>query len=260
MAESLSTILGFELPGDRIQETFIRKENEYFTKLNEMKELEIVEKDLYKNKFNKCYKISCGVPEFISEEKYNKVTGGDESLVNCINELLDWYFNPKINGHGGFIISSEPGVGKTKLMIALTNLQYYFPYPRYATKGPINYVSFNAEINKFKRGSQDFDPTFYFDQNLILDDVTDELKHINHYKNQYSLDAFFKERYELWQSKGYFTIITTNLVPNLDGEFDDIVKSTNCGDLKSMIEDKTLTRVKHQFKEIILTGSSKRGL
>lgn len=225
----------------------------YFNKVNEMKDFQLVPEKHYKKTFNDILmKNVCS--KGITQEVYSENLKADKSLCNLISELLKWFFMEKNNDIGGFLICSAPGVGKTQVMRALSSISHLFRQPKYKTQGIIKYISFDAEISahlKSKESTTDF--TFHILENIILDDLSEKMNDLKTYSFEHSLNNFFKSRYEIWQNHGYKTIITTNMIPDLgnsmEGSMETIYKN---------LDTKTLERVKQQYKVFELTGKSKR--
>ena len=196
--------------------------------------------------FFQAYRQVLGVGKEISESDYLEKSKNDLELVDAIKCILNWYFKAKEFKKGGFFIYSTPGVGKTKMVKALSLLSKYVANSK--NMGRIEFCDIARMIGKHNTGDhQDF--SFLTNENLIIDDLSERVNNVQSFGYKYSLAEIFENRYNVWQSNGKGTVITTNIFP---------FKSEVVMSLQEIVGDRAMDRIKQQYEIILLTGESKR--
>ncbi len=206
--------------------------------------------------FNSVLQKNVGVPSLVSVEDYINILNSDPSLKMMINKLINWYFLQDEFKKGGLIFYSEPGVGKSVVMSSLNYITYCY---QHNTRGKVALRRMDHDIQKHVSNKDSGVDLFYnIPEHLLLDDLGEKLNEVSTYKYDHSINDFFKIRYDQWQLGGKHTIITTNMIPNFDGEMDTILAETGTKSIRDFLDHKTLTRVRQQFDCIHLNGESKR--
>jgi len=196
--------------------------------------------------FDDFYRSVLKVGEDLTEDEYINKTKSDKELVSLINSLLNWYFKVGEFKKGGFYIYSPPGIGKTSLMRALFHMSML--YGKKNNLGSIIFHDLNKMIGLHKRGErQDF--SFYNDENIIIDDLSERMNHVVHFGDKYDISEIIESRYSVWKNTGKQTIITSNIYP---------FKSNSMLSLESLLTARCIDRLNEQYEVIILTGESKR--
>lgn len=222
------------------------KEKEYWNKVfSESQKLELTEIQK-RQMFFTSYKSILKVGYEISEDVYSKTLNEDHELRNLILELINWYFDIESN-IGGFIISSAPGTGKTIIAKAIRQFSYRCSY-LYNINKVFEFYDLNRMIGKHNSGEhQDF--SFFQNENIIIDELSERINNVNNYGYKYSLSEIFENRYNVWQTSGMKTLITTNIYPYHSEEITSI---------ESMVGERAWDRIKQQYQIRLLSGESKR--
>ncbi|MBK9723422.1 MAG: hypothetical protein IPO78_17800 [Saprospiraceae bacterium] len=165
-----------------------------------------------------------------------------QRAANCLVDLIFSYQGGEIEGKGGIYLASEPGVGKTTLMASAVNVS-----------NVINLVTHNPNFNLWQNMRVDIsqklkgkneDLTYIQESNLYLDEFTEKINQVSHYGDyKYSLNEVIQNRYDLWKSKGYYTVIGSNL-------FEPV--------LFEMLDQRSISRFKEQYLVINMLGANKR--
>lgn len=204
--------------------------------------------DLQKQRiiFDDLYRSILKVGTEISEVSYYEKTKKDTELKNFICDLLGWYFKTSDFKKGGFYVYSPPGVGKTSIMKTLLHMAMI--YGKKENMGNVEYNDMNRMISLHKSGvRQDF--TFYSDQHVIIDDLSERMNNVTHFSDKYDISEIIESRYTAWKNTGKHTIITSNLFPD---------KSDSLISIKSMLTERAIDRFREQYQIVYLTGDSKR--
>lgn len=218
-------------------------EKEYWEKVESLEGKKPEKIDMLRRLFG-CYRNVLGVPDKLSEEDFAKITKGDEVLYTLAQKMAIWFHED--DGTGGFLLSSPPGIGKTKLIQAFQLMSKIFGGK--LNKGEFEYLDMNLMISNFVNQIKE-DLTYYHRQNIIVDEVSERLNHVNNFSFKFSLDLFFENRYNLWKASGFKTIIATNISP---------IKVEGLVTLEDLLSERALDRIKEMYHIEILFGKSKR--
>lgn len=174
----------------------------------------------------------------------------DQSYSNACKIIIDFIFglpNETINGKGGLYFWSDPGLGKTTLLRAAIQ-SAHIAFNVIKMPGIVLWSSMTKDISK-KIGGHEVDLTYANESHLFLDDLTEKINQVSHYGDyKYSMNEIFQNRYELWKSKGLFTLISSNIV----------VSDKTPGTLFSFMDGRSIDRFKEMFTVVELYGKSKR--
>jgi hypothetical protein len=180
------------------------------------------------------------------KEKIINFIRSEKDYAELINLLIDLVFNfdnEALKNKGGIYIWSEPGVGKTSLMATACNIASVL-HSVAMNPNIVKWHHMRNDISIKLKNANDVDLTYLIEGNLFLDELTEKINQVNHYgEYKYSINEIIQNRYDLWKSKGYWTVIGTNI-------FSD--------DLKQMVDTRSWTRFEEQYLIINLLGKNKR--
>lgn len=229
---------------DTLEETN-EKLSKYWDRIH-TKQTNIIDLQKQRIIFDDFYRSVLKVGIDVTEVEYFEKTKKDTELKNFICDLLNWYFKTIEFKKGGFYVYSPPGVGKTSLMKTLLHMSMV--YGKKENMGVVEYNDMNRMISLHKSGiRQDF--TFYSDQNVIIDDLSERMNNVTHFSDKFDISEIIESRYTAWKNTGKHTIITSNLFPE---------KSDSLISIKSMLTERAIDRLKEQYQIVYLTGESKR--
>lgn len=220
------------------------EETAYWEKISQLQSSDGITDEKKFDRFINCYASVLGVPHKMDMAHFVEVTQSDKDLLSLIHNLSKWFY--KKDSKGGLIISSAPGVGKTNIVKALSMMSTF--YGNKDNAGKFEYYDMNFLISDFLNGLKP-DLTFYKQENLIIDDLSERINGVSAYGFKFSLDLIFENRYNIWKSTGHLSIITTNIFPySTDGMVT----------LEDLLTERSLDRIKEQYHIVILSGESKR--
>ncbi len=221
------------------------KEKEYWEQVHDLTPREYSDFEQLQM-FFRAYRGVLKVGFDIEESTYLEKTKKDKELVDTIIKLLRWYFKDPSFKKGGLLIYSFPGVGKTKLVKAISLLSKFVANVK--NMGSIEFCDLARMIGKHNTGDhQDF--SFFINENLIIDDLSERVNNVQSFGYKFSLAEIFENRYNIWQSSGKGTIITTNILP---------FRADNVLSIHDLVGDRAMDRINQQYEIILLTGESKR--
>jgi len=226
------------------------KEIEYAKKISNMQEVELTKEEQKKSILNALKAVLLNG----STETIKKIFIQDPELKELYYTLLEFYFGEKYTEKGGLYIFSETGVGKTTAVRAIWFLSQYLT-TGIKNGGKYEIQSMGNLIRQRNTGV-DNDLSFSLKSHLIIDELSEKINNVQSFGYKHSLSDVIEARYDLWKSHGFKTIITTNLIADVeDINYPDIIRN---GGISQYIDGRSIGRIKEQYHIINLTGKSKR--
>lgn len=204
------------------------------------------------------------------QEQPKKVINYEEVIIKIANdiipnfkldkenkEIFDKMFSYFSDGteldlNKGIMIIGNSGTGKTKLFQIFQKFSQLYKKPKsfkiissriiqesflqQGVKG-INQYSYNLQTNEFN--VQTTNPT-----NYMIDDLGNENSYVTHFGTNYKpVEEVLLNRYDLYSNDGIITHVSTNFTPDI---------------LKTMYDQRTISRFKEMFNFLVLSGKDRR--
>lgn len=187
--------------------------------------------------------------EDFKNQVYASVKSND-TYAEAMRLMVDMIFgfdNKKLEGKGGIILWSAPGIGKTTILRAACQTSLIV-WDCIYKPGTVAFHSMYRDIAD-KINNRESDLTYSMNCHLFLDDVTEKLNQMSHYGDyKYSLNELIQNRYELWKTKGWLTFLSTNLYPG----------GNEPGGLMELLDSRSKDRIREMYLIQNMYGESKR--
>lgn len=181
-----------------------------------------------------------------SREEVLSIIKPEQDYIDACKIFVDYLFDPDSLSEGGIWLFSEPGVGKSTILISAFNTHQALQYGERNYNDWPAWSNMKTDISNHVNGKE-VDLTYLKQNTLYLDEFTERINQCNKYDYKFSLNEVIDNRYDLWLSKGLKTFVTSNIHPEQPG-------------IEKFMDSRSTSRIKEQYKIINLLGKNKRDL